>query len=107
MFCVADVLFPYAFEERRKTGKIPRFVYLCVGLLVVPFVHVPSPQLQFHPVGMFVDVLVKVSTCGIRAISRLTVKEDTGAAPPPEVTLTHPSFQTPGPQIFVGSRYIV
>jgi hypothetical protein len=60
---LVTVLLPAAFEAVKVTVYVPAWLYVCTGFF--SFELVPSPKSQFHEVGVFVLLSVKLTLRGI------------------------------------------
>jgi len=87
------MLLPALFPAVRFTVYVPALGKGCVAFAnvgVVVFIHVPSPNDQFHEVGVFVDVSLNCTQSGAVPEVLLAVKRATGADDPDAAdTFTH------------------
>ena len=86
-------MLPPLFPAERFTVKVPALEKVCdtfAKLAVVVLNHVVSPKLQFHVVGVFVDVSLNWIASGAGPEVMLAVKLATGADDPDAAdTFTH------------------
>jgi hypothetical protein len=83
------VLLPAVFETPSETAYVPIESKVCTGFWLVETP--PSPNVQYHPVGVFIDVSVNWTVRGFAPEVTFAVNDDTGTA---ASTVMYPVWET-------------